>query len=116
MAVASRYPYALIPLAYIKGCALLTYTISGSLGNKFPTLVRSLTKNLDNAARPEEEFGIILGDLNFLSGDDRVFKAGMPSAVASTTPPASSSGSHRTVWMIFFISRDGIGSTIPHPL
>ena len=53
----------------------------------------------DNAARPKEEFGIILGGFNFFSGDDRVFKVGLPSSGASTTPTTSSSGSHRTAWM-----------------
>ena len=48
-----------------------------------------------------EEFGILIGDLNFLAADDRVFKVGQPPAVGAAGRPPSSSGSHAKAWMAF---------------
>ena len=45
---------------------------------------------------------MITGDFDFLSGDDRVFKVGVPTSPATTTSTTTSSGSHRTAWMISF--------------
>jgi len=54
-----------------------------------------------NAARPMEEFGILIGDLNFLAADERVFKVGHPPAVGAAGRPPSASGSHAKAWMSF---------------
>ena len=45
-----------------------------------------------------------MGDLNFLAGDDRVFKVGTPPSGASTISSTSFSGSHRAAWMKFLLS------------
>ena len=31
-----------------------------------------------SASRPKEEFGVLIGDFNFMAGDDRVFQVGAP--------------------------------------
>ena len=48
-----------------------------------------------------EEFGIQIGDLNFLAADDRVFKVGQAPAVGASGRPAYSAGSHAKAWMSF---------------
>jgi hypothetical protein len=74
----------------------------GLSGGQVSYIGQELDKKIqDNAARPKEEFGIIIDDFNFLSGDDRVFKVGQPAATGALAPPPSSSGSHRTAWMKF---------------
>ena len=36
----------------------------------------------DSVSRRKEEFGVIIGDFNFMAGDDRVFQVGSPLWVA----------------------------------
>ena len=74
----------------------------GLTGGQVSCIGSELDKQIrDSSTRPNEECGIILGDFNFLSGDDRVFKVGSSLSGASTTSTSASSGSHRTAWMIF---------------
>ena len=114
MADASLCPFVLSPLAYIRGCTLLAFTIICFLGVHVSNIGVELDKILqDNSARPKEELGITVGDFNFSSGHDRVFKVGSPPSVATSTTSTASSGSHRTAWMIF-ITVDRIGTTLPH--
>ena len=50
-------------------------------------------------SRPKEEFGVLIGDYNFMAKDDRVFQVGTPPIGGSSVAANYCSGSRQGQWM-----------------
>ena len=53
----------------------------------------------DSVSKPKEEFGVLIGDYNFIAKDDRVFQVGSPPIAGASISAVYCSGSRQGQWM-----------------
>ena len=67
----------------------------------------------DSVSKPKEEFGVLIGDYNFMAKDDRVFQVGSPPIAGASISSVYCSGSRQGQWMKHLASWTEVAQPFP---